>query len=259
VKFEVHRQHRNFIIFILAASVIIGIATILAGAYLNAADTVNFKETAIETTATITDIHTSSQGGNRHVYVAFHADSREYRGELDYHRSNMYEGEKIQILYAPDNPRNFRSIEQDGKSNTTSAICGLVLLLLGGTGLASVSRRYALKKRLLQDGNKVMAEFLKLKHGNTSVNEEKSLVLICEYKNKTDSVVYTFKSEEFWIANHPPGKELKGLDGALVPVYVKKDDYSKYYVDIDSFFNALGNRDSRHQEDQNSDTNRLSG
>ena len=78
-----------------------------------------------------------------------------------------------------------------------------------------------------------MATFLELSYGNITVNNRRSRILICEYRDKANSVVHTFKSENFWITGRPSDKELENM---LVPVYVQEDDYSKYHVDIDSFF-----------------------
>jgi len=98
----------------------------------------NFRRSAVETTATITDIQTRRvqtrrrSNIDRHIYdidfvdhglgssipvynyegqvfVSFFVDGREYIGELNRWNSNMRIGQGINIYYDPNDPQNFRS------------------------------------------------------------------------------------------------------------------------------------------------------
>jgi len=89
----------------------IGIVFIIVGT-VSAFDTADFKKTALETTAVITDIHIhkgSDDDSDRYdVYIAFDVDGKEYSGELKHYSSGMRKGGNVQIFYAQNNPHNFR-------------------------------------------------------------------------------------------------------------------------------------------------------
>jgi len=229
-------------IYIIFAAV--GIVVIIIG-FIFAYETATFKQTALETTAVITKIHTyrgtSDDNDSHDVYVAFEIEDKEFRGKLNFYSSGMSEGEKIQIFYALENPNNFRYAGAGGYVTTIFfSLFGLIFALVGLIPLHLMSRRNALKKHLLQDGKKVMAKFRMLTDSNVTVNGRCGQFLVCEYGD------HIYKSEKFWITGCPSDKE---LEGTLVPVYVQEDSDSKYCVDIDSFFDGVGNKKIKHQED----------
>ncbi len=69
------------------------------------------KETFLPTEATIVNMVRvkDSIGGaytdhDWHVYIEFDIDGRTYNTELNYYNSDLYNGQKVNILYNPDNP-----------------------------------------------------------------------------------------------------------------------------------------------------------
>jgi len=193
----------------------------------------------VKTTAEITGIHDIDEDTT--VYVTFEVDGKKYGGKLGYHHPGMRKGGKVQIFYAPHNPRKFRYAAASGHIPTVIlSIVGVGCMVAGGI-FAKPRRR----KHLLQNGKKIMAEFRKLVEGNFVDEEEKRcFFLVCEYTDKASSVVYTFKSEHFWKTENfsYTGCFYDPRAPVYVPVYVQENDYSKYYVDIDSFFNEQGNQ-----------------
>jgi len=221
-----------------AVGIVVIIIAIMHGIYI-----ANFRETAMETTAVITEIHTYSE---RHydsdhdtvyhdVYVAFEIDDKEYAGKLNSYSSGMKEGGKVQILYAPENPNNFRYSKKYYMVTVSFIFFGTIFALIGIIPLV----QSASKKRLIQDGEKIMAKFQMITDGNIEVNGNHTRIIVCEYRD------HIFKSENFWTTACPSDEE---LEGTLVPVYVQEDDYSNYYVDFDSFFDDQNSKNTQQHE-----------
>ena len=106
---RMQKKDKQLIIF-FAIFVLIGIASIAYGITLIVGD-MNFKKTAKETMATITEIQKSrdSEGNENHkVHVKFSADDKEYDGELGFWNSGMKKGQDVKVHYNPGNPWDFR-------------------------------------------------------------------------------------------------------------------------------------------------------
>jgi hypothetical protein len=99
-------------IFILLGCIGIGLIALGIGLFVSHE---NFKQTAIETEATIVEIESYyvSSGDDeelRHsVLVQFAADGAAYEGYLGYYNSFMKEGGTVKIFYNPADPNDFRS------------------------------------------------------------------------------------------------------------------------------------------------------
>lgn len=94
---------------------VIGIALIVA-AIIWLVQSENFKKNAVQTEATITEIQTYKDFDDEtkyNVLVEFYADDVKVEGDLGFHASGMTEGQKIKILYNPDDPNNFKSASED--------------------------------------------------------------------------------------------------------------------------------------------------
>jgi len=129
---EKDRQSNIFWAIFGAAFVLVGIASIAYGIALIVDDR-NFKKTAKETMAVITEIHKSrdSEGYEEHkVHVKFSADGKEYKGELDSWSPEMKKGKEVKVYYNPDNPQNLRG---DGISISSliSVPIGTLFFLIG--------------------------------------------------------------------------------------------------------------------------------
>ena len=103
------------------------------------------KETFIPAEATIVNMVRvkDSIGGaytdhDWHVYIEFDVDGRTYSTELNHYNSDMYNGQKVNILYNPDNPEDI-IYEKNSEIVTSSfkvigigiAIFGILTLVLG--------------------------------------------------------------------------------------------------------------------------------
>lgn len=112
---------------------IIGVALIAAG-IICLAKSENFKKTAVETEATITEIemYEDSDGDTQYnVLVEFRADDEKIEGSLGYHVSGMKKGQTVQIFYNPNDPHDFKSASEDIWIFAVLIVLGVPFLLFG--------------------------------------------------------------------------------------------------------------------------------
>lgn len=112
---------------------IIGVALIMAG-IICLAKSENFKKTAVETEATITEIemYEDSDGDTQYkVLVEFQADDEKIEGSLGYHVSGMKKGQTVQIFYNPNDPHDFKSASEDIWIFAVLIVLGVPFLLFG--------------------------------------------------------------------------------------------------------------------------------
>ena len=112
---------------------IIGVALIMAG-IICLAKSENFKKTAVETEATITEIeiYEDSDGDTQYnVLVEFRADDEKIEGSLGYHVSGMKKGQTVQIFYNPNDPHDFKSASEDIWIFAVLIVLGVQFLLFG--------------------------------------------------------------------------------------------------------------------------------
>jgi len=228
------RNKQLLLIFVIFA--LVGFGIIIGGIAFYISD-VNFKKTATETTAIITEISISRNrdGDVTHTtYVKFFVGGKVYNGILGEWRSGMAVGQDVTIYYDPDNPHIFHS----GGVSIIALIMvplGAIFFLIGFIPLCVQSRHKFHKNKLLTDGTRIMATLSDIVPGNVSLNGQLCRNLICEYKDDSTGNIYLFKSENIW-ANLPHLGEKKI---PLIPVYVGYYDYSKYYVAVDEFFASI--------------------
>ena len=228
------RKTKNTITFVFVIFALAGLVAIIVAIALAISDA-NFRSSANETTATITDIWASrnSDGeGSYTVNVRFFAGGREYGGALGYWHSGMAIGNEVKVYYNPNNPQDFRSNGGSVASWIVMAL-GVVFFVVGFIPYLISKKRKALKKYLLANGKRIMATVNDVVWGNVYVNNRPCYNIICEYKDESTGNVYMFKSENVWITLPRLGE---GQAMPYISVYVDCNDYSKHYVDVDSFF-----------------------
>jgi len=121
------------------------------------------KETFVPTEATIVNMVRvkDSIGGaytdhDWHVYIEFDVDGRTYSTELNHYNSDMSIGQKVNVLYNPDDPEDI-IYEKNSEIVTTSftaigigiAIFGIITLVLGIVIAVKCTKSYkALKESM---------------------------------------------------------------------------------------------------------------
>jgi len=104
---------------------------------------------------------------------------------------------------------------------------GLLFFSLGLVFLITLGNQKKNARRLLENGNYVVAEIFDISQNyNVSVNNKHPFVVSCKYE-AVDGTVHIFKSRYLYFNPEPL------LKNNVVRVYVDNDNFKKYYVDID--------------------------
>lgn len=108
------------------------------------------------------------------------------------------------------------------------SLIGLPFLIIGIIFLARVILLKKRQKRLISDGNYLLANISGVQvNYSVNVNGRCPYVVECNYQD-LDGTVHIFRSKDIF---YDPTNL---FTGDMVKVYVDKDNYKKYYVDIDS-------------------------
>ena len=123
---------------------IVSVITILIGiVFVNLSKSVSEseavkKETFIPTEATIVNMVRvkDSIGGaytdhDWHVYIEFDVDGRRYSTELNHYNSDMSIGQKVNILYNPDNPEDIIYEKNSAIFTASFSVIGIVIAAVG--------------------------------------------------------------------------------------------------------------------------------
>jgi hypothetical protein len=205
---------------------------------------VNFRKNAIETTATISRITSSSDDTDHTAYIEYQVNGRTYNDRLSYYSSGLYEGKKIKIYYDPDNPSQI--VDGTLLNDIWPLLLALVFILVGVVPTVTTYKKNRLHNYLLANGRKIKATFTEIKvtevvkdvhDGLIVVEKENPLpMLVFEYFDSSRNR-FTFKID---YSSHDTGS-LGSLIGKEVDIYTDPNDFSSYYVDIDSLFEAATN------------------
>ncbi len=142
----------------------------------------------------------------------------------------MYEGKKITLLVDPDDPAKVSTGFITVFVGAIFAGMGVIFGLIGIIPLVMIKRRSATKKKIIASGNFLWGTVVHIDYNTSySVNGQHPYVVYCTYKDEYKDIVYRFKSENIWT-----NPEYALSQGSTVCIYVDKEDYSKYYVDVES-------------------------
>ncbi|MCL2484444.1 MAG: DUF3592 domain-containing protein [Endomicrobia bacterium] len=216
--------------------ILIGAGVMTAGIFLYI-DNANFKKTALQTTAAITDIKVSRDSNNKKshtVYVKFSVNNEEYDGTLGFWQMGMETGQNVKIYYGPNNPNNFRSVSGTNFLPLILLSMSLIIFLAGFASLCNLYIRQILINKLITKGTRITATVTDIIQGNTTVNKRTCHNLICEHKDEKTGNTSTFKSDDIWTILPKINKD---QPLPTINVYVDLKNPSKYYVDIDGFLN----------------------
>lgn len=219
---------------------IVGLFLIIVGFFLFI-DGLNFRKTAVDSTAVITNITSYKSGKNTHhnVYIDYIYEGEEYNDiSLNYYSSGMRRGQTIKIMIDPNDPYDVRTGGLFYVPFIMLWIMGLVFGLVGIIPIIVSRRRIARNKFLLENGQCLRAIFEGFRENrNVSFNHKHPFNLICRYTDEFTGTQYRFKSNNLWITTFYEN-DGNGTMQLYVNVYVMPGDYSKYYVDADTFLDS---------------------
>lgn len=217
----------EIILFTLFA--VIGNIFLLAG-IVTACLSVRFYTGAVSLEGRITSIETYREQ-NEQAYVSYAYENQEYKNiALGGVSSNMYEGEKITLYIDPQNPKNVKSKLDFWLPPVIFLGFGILFSLIGWIPLLR-KRRKKRKNQWLRENGSVLYGVVERSDWNASytVNGRHPFVIFCTYTDELSGTIYRFKSDNLWFdpdEHFPPGTPIK--------IYVKREDYSSYFVDVES-------------------------
>lgn len=178
-----------------------------------------FYSNAVRTEGTISRI------SSREIYVSYEADGEELVSPLGFYTNTMRVGDPITIYYAADDPARI----QTKSSGLLALIFGIVGMIMLGTGTALLIYRFRKKaqgQRLRETGMRLDGEIIGVAvDSRISSNYQHPYVLQCQCRTP-DGQLRLFQSGPIW---YDPTKL---LTSNYVSIYVDRNDFRKYYVDL---------------------------
>lgn len=183
------------------------------------------------------------------VLVAYKAGDNEYHLYISNYekgrkvRRGIYEGRGVEVMYDKNHPAESRTTEEPYRKSMLIVGAGVLSLLLS----FHLYRRNHRYDRIIRNGiiidatvTEVVAAYSDstnvfshmidklFSHGmSPAVNYGKNGKILCEWINPVSGKVYKFSSLAM-------DNAIRAYIGKSIKVYVDPNDYSKYYVDVDS-------------------------
>lgn len=165
------------------------------------------------------------------VYIEYEYNGREYYDiPLDYYSSGMYEGKKMDVKVDPENPTHITSSVGMILGGAFGGF-GLLFTVIAGIVLIKYRKKKLLGKQLIEEGYYVDAKIESVETTNIRVNRRFTYLIRCAYHDPYDGKIYSFKSEALMFDPSP----YIDFDNDTIRVYVKRDDFTKNYVDVSEF------------------------
>ena len=214
-----------------------GLIFILVGIFFTVR---NFKDNPNKcyTDATIVDLYEGED--NSYTRVKYEVDGKVYEDKINYYSDTYKIGKTITVYYYLDDVSNVYSKASDYFESIFPSAFGLVFFLIGAIGLIVKIKRTKLNEYLKDNGNSINAEFVCVKLNKSySVNGVNPYRIECKYFNWMDNITYSFLSENIW---EDPTQIINDFNIRFFKVYIKDENYKKYYLDIDEVFNKIEKR-----------------
>ncbi len=187
-------------------------------------------------TAEITTIsqQTDSEGEISYfVFVDYKYDGVEYEDvNLGVYTASMSEGKLIDILVNPKDPTDIKITSQDTIDAVGGIFMGVIFALVGIVPLIFMYKGKQRIKNLIETGYYIYAVVDRVeKNYGYSRNRQHPYVAYCTHEDEETGKKYKFQSSPMW-KNPDPVIRV----GTRLKVYVERQNYTNYYVDIDSLF-----------------------
>ena len=213
---------------------VIGLVMLIIGVII-AINRLNFINNAEKVYGTVTDIRYGSpddDSDSGFTEVTYTYEGEEYVSRVSARSSTISEGDRIDIYVDRENPRKIEVAFFGLIAVYIVGGIGAVFFMIGVAFLLVMGLMGKKKKVLMRDGRKVYA---KVTGGSINycytVNGRHPFKLECQYTDPYTGAVYLYSSSNTWL---DPNIYI----GGQVAVYVDKEDFSKYYVDLDSLTEA---------------------
>lgn len=161
------------------------------------------------------------------AYVTYEYEGMEYkRVRLDEYNSSLYEGKTIELYLDKDNPRHVRIKSVIYLLPIVFIGIGIIFLLIGVLILVLRAREDRKKKRIMDTGVRISAQVKgSIVDTSYTINSRHPYRLECVYYDELSGQPVICTSDIIW---ESPDKYMD----KYVPVYVDREDRSRYVVDL---------------------------
>ena len=211
----------------------IGFTLLLIGSWLYTRES-RFTSRAVHTTGTVVDLdysRNSDGGGTYHPVVVFRTqrgDTVRFRSSVGTSPPSHKIGERIEVLYDPDNPgaAHTAGFFSNHIGTFVFGLLGVIFGLVGGIWIYVVRRAEQLAEELRHSGKRIEAKVTEVERRlNLQVNGKNPWRIVCQYQDPATQEVYVYRSANLWF---DPAEWVK----ETVPVFVDRNDPKKYHVDL---------------------------
>lgn len=217
----------KYIFTILGIGLLVGAALICRSTYL-------FLEEAIKTEGTVVKLvrHRSNDSTIYRPVIQFTSQNEqviEFTASVGSNPPSYSEGEKVEVLYHPENPKN-------AKINGLFSLWGasVILGVLGGAFFAIGSRLAPAdalsnwkEEYLKKNGTPIETEYQGVERNtDLAVNGSHPFRILTRWRNPSTAELHIFKSNDIWF---DPTNYIKSRK---ITVFIKNGNPKKYYVDL---------------------------
>ncbi|WP_142688374.1 DUF3592 domain-containing protein [Chitinophaga polysaccharea] len=196
-----------------------------------------FNDSAVKTSGTVVDL-IAKRGSKSTTYspvVTFNDNAgvkHRYISDVSSSPAGYNIGDNVEICYNPNDPDDAKIA--GWRQYFGAFITGAFALIFGLIGLGyHIVRKVgrSRQEQLKQSGQLVPASFISVDVNRyVSVNRRHPFFIRCEWKDPLTGITHPFKSGFIWSDPTPYIERDKKID-----VYVDRNNFRKYYVDISSF------------------------
>lgn len=176
------------------------------------------------------------------VYVRYTIDQTEYEAILNGYSSSFYVGKTIKIYYQIDDYLKIGCRQLDYLFLIFPIIGGLIVL----AGLIVLSYQFnkkRQKKKLMEQGEYVMAEIIGVKENiHYAVNNRHPAVIECQSMFPFQDQKITFKSENIWVDVAIIQQILEEYQIQTLRVFYTIQKKKQYYVEIDPILQRINQK-----------------
>lgn len=229
------KKNNTIIYIILGIFAILGIYSMIMGVSKLVSGGVS-KANTEQITAEISTIsqQTNSEGDISYfVLVDYKYDGVEYKDvSLGVYTATMAEGKLIDILVNPKDPTDIKITSQDTIDAVGGIFMGVIFALVGIVPLIFMYKGKQRIKNLIETGYYIYAVVDRVeKNYGYSRNRQHPYMAYCTHEDEDTGKKYKFQSPPMW-KNPDPVIQV----GTRLKVYVERNNYANYYVDVDSLF-----------------------
>jgi len=217
------KKNRKRISLISILPILIGIGVIVLSGFYSVKNRITFTN-KVYTEGVITKITDNK------VYVKYEVSGLIRQKEIAIEPKKVHEKQIIKVYYNKNNPSSVYTDTSDETANKLFKI-GIGIIILGIIFFFYSKRRNKYHSNLRVSGRKISATIKEIKvNKGITRNGQNPHIVVCSWINPEDNKEYLFNSPKVW---GNPGELMSIKNISFLTVYVDKNDFTRYEVDID--------------------------